>query len=336
MTTNQEIAEIQQDCRGGLTAVPGVAVGHFTDPRHWTGCTVILADKPAPAGVDVRGGAPGTLGTDSLRPGNMAGYLNGLLISGGSAFGLEASFGVMRFLKERNIGLVTAFGVVPKVAAAVIYDLGVSESDRPPGVEAGYAACLNASKAPVVQGCVGAGTGATVGKLAGRDKAMKGGLGSASICTDYGLIVGALAVVNAWGNIIEPSSGAILAGARDNLTGGFIDPVDLIKSQPPKPRPAFANTTIGVVVTNAELDTTAMTVVAKMAHSGLARAVNPCHTLFDGDAIFALSVGRQPVPDPNAVGILAAEAMTQAIISAVKHASSAPGLPSWAEFHKAG
>ncbi|MBF0476158.1 MAG: P1 family peptidase [Deltaproteobacteria bacterium] len=331
---NQEIAAIQPDCRGGLTTVPGVAVGHFTDQRHWTGCTVILTDNPAPAGVDVRGGAPGTLGTDSLRPGNMAGYLNGLLISGGSAFGLEASFGVMRFLKERNIGLVTAFGVVPKVAAAVIYDLGVSESDRPPGVEAGYAACSNASKAPVVQGCVGAGTGATVGKSAGREKAMKGGLGSASICTDYGLIVGALAVVNAWGNIMEPGSGAILAGARDNLTGGFIDPLSLIKSQPPKPRPTFANTTIGVVVTNAELDTTAMTVVAKMAHSGLARAVNPCHTLFDGDAIFALSVGRQPVPDPNAVGILAAEAMVQAIISAVKHASSAPGFPSWAEFNR--
>lgn len=310
-----------------LTAVPGLRVGHATDARSLTGCTVILCPPPGcVGGVDVRGSAPGTRETDLLRPGQLVERVNAVLLTGGSAFGLAAADGVMRFLEERKIGFPVGMTVVPIVPAAVIFDLAVGDFRVRPDAAMGYAACEAASDGVVSEGNVGAGTGASVGKMLGLAQAIKSGVGSASITLADGLVVGALMVVNALGDIIDPATGQIIAGAR--IPGqGWADSASLLVQQSPHTHEAGAtgNTVIGVVATNARLDKAQANKVAQMAHDGLARSVRPAHTMADGDTIFALATGDVEA-DVSRVGEAAAEMTAAAIIRAVRMAASAGGL----------
>jgi L-aminopeptidase/D-esterase-like protein len=314
----------------GLTAVAGLEVGHHTAPERPTGCTVVLARGGATAGVDVRGGAPGTRETALLEPGNLVDKVHAVVLAGGSAFGLDAASGVMRWLEERGVGFDVGVTRVPIVPAAILFDLAVG--DRPqirPTAESGYAAAQAASDGPVAQGNVGAGAGATVGKLMGRDRAMKGGLGSASITRPDGLVVAALVAVNPVGDVIDPATGGVIAGVRTPDGGALADARALLRSGAARAalRPG-ENTTIGVVATNAALTGTQARKVAQMAHDGFARAISPAHTQMDGDTIFALATGALPgVADVGAVGALAADTMAQAIVRAVRAATGLPGLP---------
>lgn len=305
---------------GTITAVSGIQVGHATHLRARTGCTVLLCMAGAAAGVDVRGFAPGTRETDAIRPGRLVGQAHGVLLTGGSAFGLDAAAGVMRFLEERGAGYTTPHAVVPIVPAAVIYDLRVGDPHVRPDKAMGYRACKAATDAPVPTGRVGAGTGATVGKAPGLH-AGDGGIGSACARLSKGVTVGALVVVNAVGNVVDPASGEIVAGARDEKTGRMVDVAPKLRQGRRATIPG-TNTTIGVVATDAALSSVEANVVASMAHDGIARAIRPAHTLHDGDTLFALSTGRRRA-DINAVGILAAEVVAQAILDAVRKV--APG-----------
>ena len=293
---------------GTITAVKGIQVGHATNRRARTGCTAVLCMAGAAAGVDVRGFAPGTRETDAVRPGRLVGQAHGVLLTGGSAFGLDAASGVMRFLEERGAGYATAHGVVPIVPAAVIYDLGVGDARVRPDKAMGYRACKAATEAPVPTGLVGAGAGATVGKAPGLRPA-DGGIGSACARLPGGATVGALMVVNAVGAVVDPDSGEMIAGGAK---------VEVERESPPERGPGMpgTNTTIGVVATDAALSSVEANVVAAMAHDGIARAIRPAHTLRDGDTLFALSTGKRKA-DVNAVGILAAEMVAQAILDAV-------------------
>lgn len=299
---------------GTITAVKGIQVGHGTNRRARTGCTVVLCTAGASAGVDVRGFAPGTRETDAIRPGRLVGQAHGILLTGGSAFGLDAASGVMRFLEERGAGFATAHGVVPIVPAAVVYDLGVGDARVRPDKAMGYRACKAASDAPVPTGRVGAGAGVTVGKAPGLRPA-DGGIGSACARLPGGATVGALMVVNAVGGVVNPDSGEMIAGSED---AGGGPRVDAGRTSPQERGPGMpgTNTTIGVVATDAALSSTEANVVAAMAHDGIARAIRPAHTLRDGDTLFALSTGKRKA-DVNAVGILAAEVVAQAIVDAV-------------------
>lgn len=293
-----------------LTAINGIKVGHATNPTARTGCTVILCEGGATAGVDVRGSAPGTRETEAIRPGRLVQKVHAVLLTGGSAFGLDAASGVVQYLEERNVGFPAGTERVPIVPAAVIFDLGVGDARVRPDRRMGYNACINASDAPVPMGPVGAGTGATVGK-APRVEASPGGVGSACWQLTDGLLVGAIVVVNALGNVVHPKTGEIVAGAREN--GAFVDITErLLRAE------LFAgtNTTIGVIATNAALSPAEATKVAEMGHDGLARAIRPAHTMFDGDTLFALSTGSH-TSDVNTVGILAAEVVGEAIVKAV-------------------
>lgn len=313
-----------------LTAVPGLRVGHAQDEAALTGCTVILCDGPSGAGavggVDQRGGAPGTRETDLLRPMHRVERIHGVLLTGGSAFGLNAAEGVMRYLEERGIGYDVDVARVPIVPAAVIFDLALGRADVRPTAEMAYQACLAASAAPVLEGNVGAGTGATVGKIMGMPTAMKAGVGSACVELAPGLFVGAIAVVNALGDVIDPPSGQIIAGARSET--GFADTLRVMQQLMTRSRAAESNTVIGVVATNARLTKEDTNKVAQMAQDGLARAIRPAHTLFDGDTIFALSTGDYPA-DVNVVGAFAAEVFAQAIVRGAQAAQPAGGLPGW-------
>ena len=297
-----------------ITAVKGIRVGHATNLRARTGCTVVLCMAGAAAGVDVRGFAPGTRETDAIRPGRRVGQAHGILLTGGSAFGLDAASGVMRFLEEQGAGFATAHGVVPIVPAAVIYDLGVGDAGVRPDKAMGYRACKAATDAPVPTGRVGAGTGATVGKAPGL-RAADGGIGSACAKLPNGVAVGALVVVNAVGNVVDPATGETVAGARDEKSGHLVDVTSSLKHGH-APRTPGTNTTIGVIATDAALSSVEANTVAAMAHDGIARAIRPSHTLYDGDTLFALSTGKRRA-DVNAVGILAAEVVSQAILNAV-------------------
>ena len=294
-----------------LTAINGIKVGHATNPTARTGCTVILCEEGATAGVDVRGSAPGTRETEAIRPGRLVQKVHAVLLTGGSAFGLDAASGVVQYLEERNVGFLAGPGRVPIVPAAVIFDLGVGDARVRPDRRMGYAACINASDEPVPMGPVGAGTGATVGK-APRVEASPSGVGSACWQLTDGLLVGAIVVVNALGNVVHPKTGEIVAGAREN--GAFVDITERLLSG----AELFAgtNTTIGVIATNAALSPAEATKVAEMGHDGLARAIRPAHTMFDGDTLFALSIGSH-TSDVNTVGILAAEVVGEAIVKAV-------------------
>ncbi len=297
-----------------ITAVNGIHVGHATRFQARTGCTVLLCMSGAAAGVDVRGFAPGTRETDAIRPGRLVGRAHGILLTGGSAFGLDAAAGVMRFLEERGAGFKTPHGVVPIVPAAVIYDLRVGDPRVRPDKVMGYRACKAATGDPVPTGRVGAGTGATVGKAPGLRSA-DGGIGSACARLPNGGTVGALMVVNAVGNVVDPATGEIVAGARDEKTGRLVD-MGSSRWQGRGRKLPGTNTTIGVVATDAALTSAEANTVASMAHDGIARAIRPAHTLHDGDTLFALSTGKRRA-DVNDVGILAAEVVAQAILNAV-------------------
>lgn len=312
-----------------LTAVPGIKVGHYTLLDRPTGCTVVLADMGATAGVDVRGSAPGTRETDLLNPINTVQVVHAIVLSGGSAFGLDTASGVMRYLDERNIGFKVGSTNVPIVPAAILYDLGVGDGRIRPTAECGYRAARDATAAAVAEGNVGAGAGATVGKLGGMSRAMKGGLGSAALTMPDGLVVAAVAAVNAAGDVIDPATGQVVAGMRTADGRGLADVRTLLRSGALRPRaPAGANTTIGVVATNARLTKAEAAKVAQMAHDGLARAVSPSHTPSDGDAIFALATGSHAAnADLGTIGALAAEVMAGAIVRAVRQAAGIPGYP---------
>ena len=294
-----------------LTAIDGIKVGHATNSSARTGCTVILCPAGATAGVDVRGAAPGTRETDALRSGRLVQEAHGVLLTGGSAFGLDAAGGVVEYLEAQNVGFPAGPVRVPIVPAAVIFDLGVGDANVRPDRQMGYQACLNATDEPVTMGTVGAGTGATVGKAPGVTSS-PGGVGSAGIRLDSGLIVAAIVVVNALGNVVHPESGEILAGGKED--GGFVDITERLLAADIVPG---TNTTIGVVATNATLISAEVNRVAEMAHDGMARAVRPAHTMFDGDTLFALATGAHTGSSVNTVGILAAEVVAKAIVNAV-------------------
>ena len=301
-----------------ITDVAGIDVGHFTDPRRPTGCTVLIARAGAVAGVDVRGAAPGTRETDLLHPSNLVERVHAILLAGGSAWGLDAAGGVMRWLEEHGIGLPVHYGLVPIVPAAVLFDLPVGDARIRPDAEAGYRACVAAGKQAPAQGNVGAGAGALVGKLFGIDRAMKGGIGSAAVTVD-GVTVGALVACNALGDVVDPDNGRVLAGARrtDGVTLLDIRRA-ILAGEHPQPLLAGTNTTLAVVATDAVLSKAQAHRLAQVGHDGLARAINPVHTMSDGDTVFALGTGASGKPAQMMVlATLAAEVTARATVRAV-------------------
>lgn len=315
-----------------ITAVPGIKVGSHTLSGRLTGCTVILVDgEGAPGGVSQRGGAPGTSETDLLNPLNMVDKVNAIVLAGGSAYGLDARQGVVRYLEERQVGWRVATGVVPIVPAAILFDLpfGGKPGVRPTA-ECGYKAAGAANADPVVEGNIGAGAGATVGKMGKRP--MKGGLGSASIALPNGLVVGAIAAVNAIGDIVDPGTGTVVAGVRTDDGKSLADVRRLLRTgalqRDVQPR-AGENSTLAVVATNARLSKVEVNRVALMADDGLARAIVPSHMIGDGDTVFALATGRwDGEANVSIIGALAAEVLAEAIVRAVSTAESAEGVPS--------
>ena len=320
---------VYADEPNGLVRVDGVRVGHHTLSERPTGCTVVLTEAGAVAGVDVRGSAPGTREVALLSPVNTVERVHAVVLTGGSAFGLDSASGVVRYLEERDTGFDVGIAKVPIVPAAVLFDLGVGgRPDIRPGPDCGYQASKRASSETLAEGNVGAGAGATVGKSAGPGRAMKGGIGTAAIELPNGLVVAALVAVNAVGDVVDPSTGAVVAGVRDASGDGLADVRRLLRSGALSRDSAGENTTIGVVATNALLTKTEATKVAQMAHDGMARAIVPAHTPFDGDTLFALSLGGfEGEVRVATVGALAAEAVADAILSAIAHAESIPGFP---------
>jgi len=312
-----------------ITDVAGLAVGHFTHPARATGCSVVLCPDGAVAGVDVRGGAPGTRETDLLAPENLVDRVHAVLLTGGSAFGLDAAGGVMHWLEQRGHGFAVGNVRVPIVPAAVLFDLWHGDLSIRPDAAAGYAACEAASGNRPAQGNVGAGAGATVGKLFGIERAMKGGIGTASIRVGA-ITVAALVAVNASGDVVDPSDGNVLAGARNSADSHHLmhTAAALLRGDMPPRLQAGMATTLGVVATDAVLDKAQCRKLAGMAHDGLARCINPIHTPVDGDTIFALATGASGKPgNLTLLGALAAEVTTRAVISAIHHATGLPGLP---------
>lgn len=325
-----------------ITDIPGILVGHAHDEEALTGCTVVLCEAGAVGGVDQRGGAPGTRETDSLRPLHLVQQVHALVLSGGSAFGLDSATGVVRYLEERGVGFDVRVARVPIVPAAILFDLGVGRADVRPDAAMGYQACLNASAERPAEGNAGAGMGATVGKALGTGQAMKSGIGTASVEIGDGIIVAALAAVNAFGDVIDPHTGRIVAGVRGFEHDGrwigagrpFADTLWVMNAMAantlvfPGPPITGGNTVIGVAATNARLDKEQANKVAQMAQDGLARSVRPAHTMLDGDTIFALSLGDRSA-DVNLIGAYAAEVFAQAVLNAVNAAQPAAGLPAF-------
>jgi L-aminopeptidase/D-esterase-like protein len=313
-----------------ITDVPGVLAGHAHDLDALTGCTVVLTPDGATGGVDVRGGAPGTRETDLLDPSAMVSVVHAVALCGGSAFGLAAATGVMDWLRERDIGFNTGVARVPIVPAAVIFDLGIGRADRWPDAVLGYMACDHAGTT-VAEGCLGAGTGATVGKLLGLAGAVKSGVGTWSEMLADGTMIGALAVCNAWGDIYRQATGKIIAGARDPRHGHFADSMALLRK--PEHQAAMSaqasarNTTIAVVATDARLSKAAANKLAQMAHDGLARTIRPTHTPLDGDTVFALATGRRLGPPLTILGAIAADVLARAIERCALAATALGGLP---------
>ena len=313
----------------GLTLIDGVRVGHHTLSERPTGCTVVLTEAGAVAGVDVRGSAPGTREIALLAPVNTVERVHAIVLSGGSAFGLDAATGVVRYLEGRGVGFDVGIAKVPIVPAAILFDLGVGGKPQiRPGADCGYQAARAATSAAIAEGNVGAGAGATVGKSAGPGRGMKGGIGTAAIELPGGLIVAALMAVNAVGDVIDPATGEVVAGVRGEDGKSLADARQLLRSGALVRGRVGRNTTIGIVATNARLTKTEATKVAQMAHDGLARAVVPAHTPSDGDTIFALALGNwEGDVSVSTIGALAAEAVSDAILSAVENAESIPGFP---------
>jgi L-aminopeptidase/D-esterase-like protein len=320
---------------GSITDVDGIRVGHYTDPRRPTGVTALLFDSGAQAGVDVRGSAPGTRETDLLNPVHGNNDVHAIVLAGGSGFGLDSASGVVRYLEEHGIGVHFGGYTIPIVPAAILFDLPVGDGRIRPDAAAGYAAAQAASSARVAEGNIGAGAGATVGKAFGFDLATKTGLGSAAIKVgDTGVVVGAIVAVNALGDVVDPASNQIIAGARNRDGCSFIDTEARIRAgygvlegvQP------LTNTTIGVVATNVALNKTQLTKVAQMAHDGLARTIRPIHTLYDGDTIFAVSTNKLQVKtNHGSIGSIAADVLATAVLRAVTEAQALAGLPSYHE-----
>jgi L-aminopeptidase/D-esterase-like protein len=323
-----------------LTDVDGLKVGHAQNNNALTGCTVVLIEKGAVGGVDQRGGAPGTRETDLLRPMHLVDKVHGIVLSGGSAFGLDAASGVVKYLEEKGIGFNSGPARVPIVPAAVLFDLGIGDPSVRPDAAMGYQACLNATSGIFATGNVGAGTGATVGKIFGMGQAMKSGIGSASLDIGGGVIVSALVAVNAFGDIVDPSNQQIIAGARPIQAGPFhiggkaqfANTLDVMKSKTGRTIMTFAsaasNTVIGIIATNARLNKEEANKVAQMSHNGLAKTIRPAHTMFDGDTIFAIATGKHKA-DVNIVGSFAVEVMANAVINAVLSARPAGNLPAF-------
>ena len=322
----------------GITDIQGVRVGHYTDLESATGCTVVLCENGAVGGVDVRGSSPGTVETDLLRPLGRVQAINAVLLSGGSAFGLGAVSGVVRYLEERGVGHPVGDLVVPIVPAAILFDLRVVTSKVRPGPEDAYAACMAASSGPSSEGTVGAGTGATVGKLLGLERAVKGGVGTASINLGDGVFVGAIVAVNAIGGVVDPDTGSMVAGPRDN-EGRMQDSMKLITSpgfEPVRPQQPM-NTTIGVVATNARLDKVEANKLADVAHDGIALAVRPAHMMGDGDTMFAIGTGTlESEADMDRLCAAATLSVSEAIVRAVLKADGIGGIPSVSEIESNG
>jgi len=320
-----------------ITDVQGIKVGQETNLEALTGCTVIMCPDGAIGGVDQRGGAPGTRETDLLRPLHMVEKVHAILLAGGSAYGLDAATGVMKYLEEQEIGFNAGVAHVPIVPAAILFDLGVGDPNIRPDAKMGYRASQNASSKPPAEGNIGAGTGCSVGKILGPGQSMKSGIGTASMEIGGGVTIGANVAVNAFGDVIDPNSGMILAGVRSTKVGPvkvgsegyFANTLTIMRSLIGRTALSYAsrsNTVIGIVATNAKLDKIQTNKVAQMAHNGLARTIQPAHTMFDGDTIFALSTGRKKA-DVNIVGAFASEVMVEAVLRAVREAKSAAGLP---------
>jgi L-aminopeptidase/D-esterase-like protein len=327
--------------RNAITDIPGLLVGHAQNDEALTGCTVILYEKGAVGGVDQRGGAPGTREIDALHPMHLVSKVHGIMLAGGSAFGLDAATGAMRYLEERGVGFDTHIVKVPIVPSAILFDLGIGKPDVRPDAAMGYLACQNASSDPPAEGNVGAGTGATVGKILGPAQCMKSGIGTASMEIGAGVIVGAIAAVNAFGDVIDPDTGQIIAGARSKdigplhigASGYFADTLQVMQTLIGRTAIGFGsrgNTVIGVVATNAKLDKEDANKVAQMAHDGLARTIRPAHTMVDGDTIFALATGEHSA-DVNIVGAYAAEVFARAILRGVRAARPVAGIPAISE-----
>ncbi|MBI2865117.1 MAG: P1 family peptidase [Chloroflexi bacterium] len=313
-----------------ITDVEGIKVGHHTDLEAGTGCTVILCEEGAVAGVDVRGSASGTRETELLRPMNLVQEVNAVVLAGGSAFGLDAAGGVMRYLEESGRGFQTPAGRVPIVPAAVLFDLGLGNPKVRPDAEAGYRACLTAASGEVAEGNVGAGTGATIGKSQGDVGRMKGGVGTASRALPGGIVIGAIVAVNAGGDVVDPDTGRTVAGARMPGTARFAREagaaVGLWSAELENP---VGNTTLGAVATNAVLTKEEANKLAQMAQDGLALAIRPCHTMADGDTVFALATGKAKPEGVSlsALGAVAAEVVAAAILRAVRQAETLLGVP---------
>lgn len=318
---------------GSIRRVPGVFAGHHTLAGRPTGCTVVLTPEGATGGVDVRGGAPGTRETDLLDPVNSVQQVHGIVLSGGSAFGLETAGGVMRFLEEGGFGFPAGPVRVPIVPAAILFDLSIGDPAIRPGADCGYRAAEAAMRAdaPLAEGNVGAGAGATVGKVAGIARAMKGGIGTAVVELPSGLVVAAIVAVNPVGDVVDPTTGRTLAGVRTEQGDELAGAMAVLREQGAGDRRPGSNTVIGVVATNAALTQAEATKVAQMAHDGIARTVVPSHTPWDGDTVFALATGEHEGTELTTIGAFAAEVVAGAIVRAIRAAESIDGVPALAD-----
>jgi L-aminopeptidase/D-esterase-like protein len=311
----------------GLTAIPGIRVGHASNFDALTGCTAILCESGAVGGVDVRGSASGTEEIEVLRPGHLTEQVHAIVLSGGSAFGLETASGVRRYLEQQGVGFHLGRAVVPIVSCAILFDLGIGKPGIRPTREMGEVAAAAASPEEVKEGAVGAGTGATVGKILGMKQAMKSGIGSGLVELKGGVLVAALAAVNAFGDVRDPATGKLIAGARLGAESmDLADTESVMKEGVPRAGSEHRNTTLAVVATNARISKVAATKLAQMAGLGMARTIYPVNTMFDGDVVFALSLGEAQA-DLNVLGVAAAEAVAQAVVRAVRSAPSMGGLP---------
>jgi len=324
-----------------ITDVPGLKVGHFSDFKALTGCTVILCEEGAIGGADIRGTAAATRQIDALSLLHLVDQVHAILLTGGSAFGLDAAGGVMSFLEERGKGFDVVKTKVPSVPTAVIFDFGIGDYRVRPDHQMGYQACLNASRR-VKEGSFGAGTGATVGKLFGVERAMKGGVGTASIPGPKGLVVGALVVANAFGDVLHPNTGKILAGARRSKKSfQFANSAKWVKQGITRRQfgavgssdPSTFNTTLGIIATNASLSKKEVHQVAQIAHSGLAKVISPLHSTFDGDLLFAISYGKKKA-DVNTVGLLGEGALIESVQRAVMKADGFGIIPAYKDISK--
>ncbi len=315
-----------------LTTIPGIRVGHADDPDGCTGCTAILCPEGTVGGVDIRGGASGTREMDALSPLHLVPHVHAVFLAGGSAFGLDAAAGVMRYLEERRVGVDVGLTHVPIVPTAILFDLRLGDPRVRPTPEMAYAACEAASAGPVGEGSVGAGTGASVGKILGIAQGTKSGLGTASRTLPDGLAVAALTVVNAFGDVRDPATGTLLAGARLAPDSSTLADTAALMQRGVLPRGYRGeNTTLVVIATNARLSKTQATRLAQVSHHGLIASISPVHTTLDGDLVIALATGEMDA-DPNRLGIVAAGAVADAVVRAVKTAKSLGGIPAWKDF----